>query len=93
MPIFHIPTLAKLIGTKPYGVTLGPFIFIWGPLTPRAIAHERAHVKQWLADPILFYPKYLSELIRNKLADRSWYQAYLDISYEKKAREEAKNAK
>jgi hypothetical protein len=91
MPIFHIPLLSKIIGVRPYGITLGPFIFIWGPLTPKAIRHDQEHVRQWLSDPVLFYPKYLSELIRNRLSGKSWYDAYLAISYEKQAREAAKH--
>jgi hypothetical protein len=92
MPVFHVPLLAKIIGTKPYGVTLGPFIVIWGPLTNKAISHERHHVKQWLSDPLLFYPKYLLELVRNRWKGLPWYKAYLAISYEVEAREVAKNA-
>jgi hypothetical protein len=93
MPVFHIPLLAKIIGVKPYGITLGPFIFIWGPLTNKAVAHEQEHYRQFIRDPFGFYPKYLYELLRNVWNGKGWYDAYLAISYEKQAREAAKNVK
>ena len=47
------------------------------PLTPRLLAHELAHVRQWEADP-LFPIRYALETLRH---------GYRNNRYEKEARE------
>ncbi len=70
------------------GITLGPVAFVWGNVDDALLTHEQKHIEQFKADPIGFYPKYLTEFARGLLSGSSWTEAYRNISYEKQARGE-----
>lgn len=70
-------------------ITLGPVVLVFRGEDAKLIKHELAHVAQWKADPILFYPKYILEFIRNYWKYGNWMVAYRMISYEVEARKKS----
>jgi hypothetical protein len=71
-------------------ITLGPVIIIFRDETETLLRHEQTHVEQWKKDPLLFYPRYIIEFIKNLWKYRDWMKAYRAISYEVQARDRSK---
>jgi hypothetical protein len=88
--IIHIPLFNKE-STSIDAITICFCILVWikNP-SITLLKHEQCHVEQWKKQPFTYHLKYFSEMIANKKENNTWRQAYLDISYEKEAREYAK---
>ena len=63
-------------------IAIWRFIFAWRPLDEVELAHELAHVRQWIANGWSYIPRYLAESRRAaKTGDR-----YRDNRFEVEAR-------
>lgn len=71
-------------------ITLGLVIVIFRDETETLVRHELVHVMQFKKDPLLFYPKYILEFVKNLWKYKDWMMAYHNISYEIEAREKSK---
>lgn len=85
--LIHIPIFDKNT-TSIDAITIGPVIFMWikNP-NKRILLHELCHIRQWKRQPFTFHIRYFYEMFRNKLNGMTWREAYLNISYEKEARQ------
>jgi hypothetical protein len=75
------------------GLAIAPFIFVTNKQMGRLewlylIRHEKEHIRQQRRySPILFLILYCTEYLINRAKGMDHFQAYWNISFEKKARE------
>jgi len=55
-------------------ISLGSHIFAWRRLSPRELAHEQEHVRQWLRHGRRFPIHYLAASLQAWRAGRGWYR-------------------
>lgn len=67
-------------------ITLGRTIFAWRPMSPRELAHELTHVRQWDRYGVLFALRYLAACLASWRAGTGWYRGN---RFEVEAREAA----
>ena len=84
--LFKLPFMSGFAG-----ITLWPYILFRGfpyseetSLFRHEVCHFRQQERLWV---IGFYVAYITEFIYKYLKKRDWMEAYMDISFEREARE------
>lgn len=71
-------------------ITIGRHIFAWRPMRTEELAHELAHVEQWVALGWKFPVAYAGESLRARRSGERWYH---DNRFEAQAREAARGSR